>query len=137
MILTEVTDDPINVDVLEEKCRTASSGAHVTFRGVVRDHDHGRQVTALSYEGHPSAASVLDEIAHDMRQRFQLDAIAISHRLGDLSLGDAALVVVIASAHRAEAFQALTATVDEVKDRVPVWKHQYFSDGSDEWVNCA
>jgi molybdopterin synthase catalytic subunit len=113
-----------------------SAGAVVTFAGVVRDHDCGRRVSGIEYVGHPSAGQVLKDVAADVTAAHPVDAVAVSHRLGNLSIGDAALVVAVSAAHRHEAFAAAAALVDEVKDRLPVWKHQLFADGSDEWVAC-
>lgn len=114
------------------------AGALVTFSGVVRDHDQGRAVRSLAYEAHPSAQNVLAQVAGDVAGRWSdVVRVAVSHRVGPVPTGQAALVVAVASAHRAEAFEAAAALVDEVKARLPVWKHQVFTDGTDEWVNCA
>ncbi|WP_019815775.1 molybdenum cofactor biosynthesis protein MoaE, partial [Saccharomonospora saliphila] len=106
------------------------------FGGVVRDHDGGRAVTALYYEGHPSAADVLARVVAEVAGRHgQVRAVAVSHRLGALEIGDVALACAVAADHRTEAFTTCGDLVDEVKARLPVWKHQHFSDGTDEWVN--
>jgi molybdopterin synthase catalytic subunit len=108
----------------------------VSLAGFVRDHDHGRSVTALHYEGHPGATAVLDEVAAEIAARPGVRGVAVSHRIGDLAIGDAALVAAVAAEHRREAFDACSDLVDEVKARLPIWKHQFFADGTDEWVNC-
>ena len=90
-----------------------------------------------TYEGHPSAEAVLKDVAQEIDSRFDLISLAVAHRVGPLAIGDAALVAVVASAHREEAFRACAALVDLTKERLPVWKHQVFTDGTDEWVNCA
>jgi molybdopterin synthase catalytic subunit len=114
-----------------------TSGAVVTFAGVVRDHDHGRGVTALDYESHPSAGDVVERVAAAVAARFpDVTALAVSHRVGPLGIGDVALACAVAAAHRGEAFAACSALVDEVKRDLPVWKRQEFTDGSEEWVNC-
>jgi len=115
----------------------ASAGAVVTFAGIVRSWDHGREVRALTYEGHPTSASVLADVAATIAQRHDVIAVAVAHRVGDLAIGDAALIAAVSSAHRAEAFRACQDLVDLTKERLPVWKHQFFADGTDEWVNCA
>ncbi len=135
--LVEVTDRPLDLAAIEGLAADERAGALVSFSGNVRDHDHGRTVASLTYEGHPSAKSVLDEVAREIDARFELVSLAVAHRVGDLAIGDAALVAVVASAHRGEAFAACQALVDLTKERLPVWKHQVFSDGTDEWVNCA
>jgi len=135
--LVEVVDRPLDLARLEGLVRDERAGAVVSFSGNVRDHDHGRPVASLTYEGHPTAEAVLKDVAREIDSRFDLISLAVAHRIGDLAIGDAALVAVVSSAHRAEAFRACAALVDLTKARLPVWKHQVFTDGTDEWVNCA
>jgi molybdopterin synthase catalytic subunit len=132
-----VGTEPLDVAFHEALVADAAAGAVVSFQGVVRDHDHGRAVTRLEYEGHPSAADVLREVAAEIAADPDVVAVAVSHRLGVLEIGDAALVAAVSSAHRAAAFAACARLVDEVKARLPVWKRQFFADGTEEWVNCA
>jgi molybdopterin synthase catalytic subunit len=135
-VLCAVSSEPLSVEAHEAAVLGDASGAVVVFSGVVRDHDHGREVVSLEYVAHPSADEVLracrDEILADPR----IHAVAVSHRVGELAIGDAALVAAVAAAHRAEAFEACGHLVDIVKDRLPIWKRQVFPDGTDEWVNC-
>jgi molybdopterin synthase catalytic subunit len=112
------------------------AGARVVFCGVVREHDHGREVVSLDYEAHPSAEDVLLAVATDIAASPDVLALAVSHRVGALVVGDVALVAAVATAHRREAFDICARLVDEVKHRLPVWKRQVFADGTDEWVNC-
>ena len=135
--LADVVTEPISAEALAGLVRDPMAGAVVTFSGDVRDHDHGRSVQRLEYEAHPSAAQILAEVAAEVAARHDAIAIAVVHRVGPLQIGDCALAAAVSAAHRGEAFAACTALVDEVKARIPVWKHQYFSDGTDEWVNCA
>jgi len=135
--LVEIAEIPIGVPALEAMVADDQAGAVVTFSGNVRNHDHGREVVRLTYEGHPSAVEVLAEVADEIAAKFDLVALAVSHRIGDLAIGDAALVAAVSSAHRDVAFQACAALVDLTKEKLPVWKHQIFADGTDEWVNCA
>lgn len=113
----------------------AAAGAVVTFAGVVRDHDRGRSVTALHYEDHPDAGRILAEVVAEALDRPGVLAAAAKHRTGDLAIGDLAFVAAVSAAHRGEAFAACAWLVDEAKARLPVWKHQHFVDGTDEWVN--
>ena len=114
-----------------------ASGAVVTFAGVVRDHDHGRSVTTLEYEGHPSAEAVVARVAAEVAGQFPgVRALAVSHRIGPLRIGDVALACAVAAEHRREAFDACSELVDAVKRELPVWKRQEFADGTEEWVNC-
>lgn len=135
--MADVVTEPISAEVLGRLVRDPMAGAVVTFSGDVRDHDHGRSVERLEYEAHPSAAQILSEVAAEVAARYDAIAIAVVHRVGPLAIGDCALAAAVSAAHRGEAFTACTTLVDEVKARIPVWKHQYFSDGTDEWVNCA
>ncbi len=136
VVLAEVTAEPVDAADLAAAVDRASAGAVVTFSGVVRDHDHGRAVRRIEYVAHPLAADVLAEVVADVAARCQVDAVAAVHRIGGLGVGDCALAVAVAAAHRAEAFGAASLLVDEVKRRLPVWKRQVFPDGSDEWVAC-
>ncbi|MFI6782262.1 molybdenum cofactor biosynthesis protein MoaE [Micromonospora sp. NPDC050276] len=132
----EVTDQPLDLAAHEAAVADRRAGAVVSFQGVVRDHDHGRQVTSLEYEGHPSAAQVLREVAAEIAAEPDVYAVAVSHRVGSLAIGDVALVAAVSTAHRAAAFAACARLVDEVKARLPIWKRQVFTDGTEEWVNC-
>ena len=133
----DVVDAPIAVEDVRALAADAHAGAVVAFSGDVRDHDEGRPVERLEYEGHPTAGAVIAQVAREVAARHDIVALAVSHRVGALQVGDAALVAAVSAAHRAETFAACADLVDEVKHRLPVWKHQVFGDGSDEWVNCA
>jgi molybdopterin synthase catalytic subunit len=134
-VIAEITEAPLDGAAHEKAVAHPTAGAVVTFHGVVRDHDHGRGVTRLEYEAHPSAARVLAEVAAEIAADPDVHAVAVSHRVGVLEVGDVALVAAVSSAHRAAAFAACARLVEEVKARLPVWKHQLFLDGTDEWVN--
>ena len=133
----EVTERPLDLDAMHRLVSDDRVGAIVSFSGNVRNHDHGKAVTSLHYEGHPSAETILREVAEDIAARFEVVTLAVAHRVGPLEIGDAALVAAVGTAHRGEAFRACEALVDLTKERLPVWKHQVFEDGTDEWVNCA
>ncbi|PWW65736.1 molybdenum cofactor biosynthesis protein MoaE [Actinokineospora spheciospongiae] len=137
VLRAEVSGDDLSVDEHAALVDHRAAGAVVTFAGVVRDHDGGRGVTSLTYEGHPSAGDVLAEVAADVAATSPgVRALAVSHRVGDLAIGDTALAVAVAADHRGAAFATCARLVDEVKARLPIWKHQRFTDGTDEWVNC-
>lgn len=114
-----------------------AAGATVSFSGVVRNHDGGRSVTALEYQVHPSAAAVVAEVAAEIAAAPGVIAVAVTHRYGHLGIGDVALAAAVSAAHRREAFEACSLLVDEVKKRIPIWKRQVFTDGTDEWVGSA
>ncbi len=134
--LAEVTEAVLDLAAHEKLVDDRAAGAVVSFAGVVRDHDHGRVVRGLEYSGHPSAGAVIAEIAGEFAARDAVEAVAVSHRLGPLAIGDVALACAVSTAHRAEAFALCAELVDEVKRRVPIWKRQVFDDGTEEWVDC-
>jgi molybdopterin synthase catalytic subunit len=136
VVLVQVTDEPLDVAAHERAVARPGAGAVVSFAGVVRDQDHGREVTAIEYSAHPTAARILAEVAADVAARSEVEALAVSHRLGPLAVGEAALVVAVSGVHRREAFAAAALLVDEAKHRLPIWKRQLFPDGTDEWVAC-
>lgn len=133
----EVVDRPMDLGAMLGSMRDDHAGAVVMFSGDVRNHDHGKSVQRLTYEAHPSAEKVLREVAESIAVEFDLIALVVAHRVGDLAVGDAALIAIVSAAHRDVAFAACTALVDRTKEFLPVWKHQVFADGTDEWVNCA
>ena len=136
--LIAVRDRALSVDEVRAAIADPAAGGEVLFVGTVRDHDAARGVIGLSYSAHPSAADELRRTAESIVAKYP-DAIAVAavHRVGDLAVGDLAVVVGVSCAHRAEAFHACHALIDELKASVPVWKHQRFADGSDEWVGSA
>jgi molybdopterin synthase catalytic subunit len=136
VVIAEVSAEALDLSAHESAVADPRAGAVVTFQGVVRDHDQGRGVTLLEYEGHPSAAAVLREVAAEIAADPDVYAVAVSHRIGVLKIGDVALVAAVSTAHRAAAFEACARLVDEVKSRLPIWKRQVFGDGTEEWVNC-
>jgi molybdopterin synthase catalytic subunit len=115
-----------------------AAGAVVTFAGVVRDHDGGRSVRGLEYTAHPTAAAVVARVAEEVAGRAAgVRAVAVSHRVGVLDVGEVALACAVSADHRQAAFATCAELVDEIKRALPVWKHQVFTDGSDEWVNST
>ena len=138
VLRVDLTEQPIELSDYEALVSHESVGAVVGFAGVVRDHDGGRSVTRLEYSAHPSAQQTLADVAAEIAADSNgVRAIAVSHRIGTLQIGDAALVAAVAADHRAAAFETCARLVDTVKARLPVWKHQFFADGSDQWVNSA
>ena len=138
VLRARVTEDPVELAEHEALVAHAAAGAVVGFAGVIRDHDAGRDVIRLEYSAHPSAENTLAEIASEIaKDRAGVRAIAVSHRVGTLQIGDAALVAAVAADHRRAAFDTCARLVDTVKARLPVWKHQFFADGSEEWVGSA
>ena len=136
--LIAIRDTALSVDEVRNAIADAAAGGEVLFVGTVRDNDADKGVTGLSYSAHPSAEKELRRVAEEIAAKYP-DAIGIAavHRIGDLAIGDLAVVVGVSCAHRAEAFHACHALIDELKATVPVWKHQRFTDGTDEWVGSA
>ncbi len=133
-----LADGPISLAEHEELVAHRAAGAVLGFAGVIRDHDGGRQVMRLEYFAHPSAQQTLaDVLAEVAAQCDGVRAVAASHRVGTLHIGDAALVTAVAADHRGAAFDTCALLVDTIKARLPVWKHQFFADGTDEWVGSA
>lgn len=132
-----ITREVISASELAQKVLSTNCGAVVTFDGVVRDHDNGKSVAKLKYEIHPTSETLLQEITHEVAQRHETIRCAVMHRYGEILIGESALAIAVATPHRREAFQVCAELVDEIKSRMPIWKHQIFSDGSDEWVNFA
>ncbi|MBV8993525.1 MAG: molybdenum cofactor biosynthesis protein MoaE [Pseudonocardiales bacterium] len=131
-----VTADALDVEEHARLVARSAAGAVVSFSGVVRDHDGGRGVQALEYTGHPSAGDVLTRVARQIATAHpDVLALAVSHRIGSLAIGDSALACAVAAAHRTAAFAACAALVDEVKLQLPIWKRQEFTDGTEQWVN--
>jgi len=128
-----VSDEPLDVTPLELFVQDATNGAVVTFSGIIRDHDDGREVTGLDYEAHPEAQRFLEEACAIVASESGL-RIAAAHRVGPLTIGDIALVASVAAPHRAEAFTACARVVDLIKLTVPIWKRQHFTSGDAEWV---
>jgi len=133
-----LTDQPISLREHEDLVGHQSAGAIVGFVGAVRNHDGGRGVLRLEYSAHPTAAQVLADVVSEVAEQSSgVRAIAASHRIGPLEIGDAALVAAVAADHRQAAFATCAQLVDTIKERLPVWKHQFFADGADEWVGSA
>ncbi len=135
--MTELRAGPLSVDEVRAAVADPAAGGIAIFIGAVRDHDHGRGVTALSYSAHPSAAAELAKVAEKVAASHPILALAVAHRTGDLQIGDLAVVAAVAAQHRDAAFAACEQLVDDLKATVPIWKHQFFTGGDSEWVNSA
>ena len=132
--LVALREDPLDVAEVLGALDDDTSGGLTLFVGRVRDHDGGKGVAGLDYSAHPSALAKLEEVCARVAEEYDVLGVAAVHRTGSLAIGDIAVVVATASAHRGEAFAASRALIDTLKAEVPIWKHQRFADGSDEWV---
>jgi molybdopterin synthase catalytic subunit len=132
-VLALVTDAVLDVAAIEEFVGANENGAVVTFRGVIRNHDHGAAVSSLEYSAHPEAQRFLEDCCRTVAVETGL-RVAAAHRIGALGIGDVALIAAVASAHRAESFAACARLVELIKANVPIWKRQHLADGATEWV---
>lgn len=132
--LIDIRDTPLEVAEVLAVLADDTSGGVTLFVGQVRNHDDARGVDHLEYSAHPTAVTVLQEVADDVAAEFDVSALAAVHRIGRLEVGDIAVVVAVAAPHRGSAFDASRALIDRLKQRAPIWKHQVFTDGADEWV---
>jgi molybdopterin synthase catalytic subunit len=132
--LVDIRETALSVDEVVAAVSDAAAGGVTLFVGAVRDHDENKSVTGLEYSAHPTALTELGEVADEVAREYDVLAVAAVHRVGRLAIGDLAVVVATAAAHRGEAFEASRALIDRLKERVPIWKHQLFADGTDEWV---
>lgn len=132
--LIGLREAPLSVDEVWSAVATAAAGGTVLFVGTVREQDSGRAVTELGYTAHPAVEAELRRVAEKVAADFPVWALAAVHRVGDLAVGDVAVIVAVACPHRAEAFAACRRLIDDLKATVPIWKHQQFADGTAEWV---
>jgi molybdopterin synthase catalytic subunit len=135
--MLSVGEMPLSVaDVYASVCDVPSAGGIALFVGVVRDVDDGRAVTDLSYSAHPSADERLREVVAQAVADFPIKAVSAVHRVGDLKIGEIAVIVAVACPKRGEAFDACREIIDQIKETVPIWKSQQFADGGSEWVGA-
>jgi len=132
-----VTSEVIDISTLTTLVADKKCGAVVTFAGDVRNHDGGKDVQLLTYEIHPTAAQEIIRITQSVSDSFDVVKVAVAHRFGEIPIGQSAFAVAVSAHHRESAFDACQALVNAVKAELPIWKHQVFTDGSDEWVNTA
>ncbi|MDQ1057773.1 molybdopterin synthase catalytic subunit [Arthrobacter globiformis] len=157
VVTAVLSTEPISVDQAIAAVESETAGAVVSFSGVVRNHDGGKPVDRLSYSAHPTARKVLDDVVAQLvaeqAEAAGADSAAsdgaeaagavppvriwVAHRVGPLEIGDPALVCAVSAAHRGQAFAVCSELVDRVKAQVPIWKEQFFSDGTVEWVGAG
>lgn len=132
--LADIRETPIDIGEVVGALGDDASGGLTLFVGRVRDHDGGRGVHGLGYSAHPTALDRLSEVCERVATSYDVQGVAALHRIGDLAIGDIAVVVATTAAHRDQAFAASRALIDTLKAEVPIWKHQRFADGDEEWV---
>ena len=132
--LFEITAAPISVDEVSRRVSSPAVGAVVSFAGIVRGTNAGRQVRYLEYETYPEMAeTTLAQIAEEIEARWPVEQVAIVHRVGRLEIGETSVIVAVASGHRQGAFEAAHYAIDRIKEIVPVWKKEYF-EGGEIWI---
>ena len=130
----KIVDGPIEDIALEDVVRTDADGAVIVFRGVARRFSRGRDVVHLEYEAYPEMAEkVMAQIADEVKARWSVSRVAIVHRTGVLEIGQASVVIAVSAPHRGEAFEAARYAIDRLKELVPIWKKEVWSDGS-QWI---
>lgn len=134
--LVDIRDIPLDVPEVLAALDDDAAGGLTLFVGRVRDHDGGKGVTGLDYSAHPTALERLVAVCDRVASEYDVQGVAAVHRTGSLAIGDLAVVVATTAAHRDEAFRASRALIDTLKADVPIWKHQEFGDGTEEWVGA-
>lgn len=132
--LVDVREAPLDVAEVLAAVADDRAGGETFFVGRVRDHDGGKGVAALDYSAHPTALDRLRQVCEQVAARHPVHGVAAVHRTGALAIGDVAVVVAASAAHRGQAFDAARDLIDTLKAEVPIWKHQRFADGEEEWV---
>ena len=132
--LVALRETPLDVAEVVAALDDDAAGGLTLFVGRVRDHDGGKDVDGLEYSAHPTALARLREVCERVAAEYAVHGVAAVHRTGTLGIGDIAVVVATTAAHRGDAFVASRALIDTLKAEVPIWKHQRFGDGTDEWV---
>ena len=133
-VLVDIRSDALSVEEVLAAVDDPAAGGVVSFTGLVRASDGGRDVTTLEYSAHPSALATMQEVVATVAAELPVVRVAAIHRVGLLAIGDVAVVVAASAAHRDQAFEAARRLIDDVKAQVPIWKHQLFTDGTEEWV---
>ena len=129
-----LSDEPLSLDRVVDEVRDEQAGAIATFTGTTRIQSRGRTVTHLDYEAYEGMAErVMAEIAGGLQARYGLSAVAIHHRIGRVGIGETSVVIAVSAPHRQDALAACKDAIDELKERVPLWKKEVYSDG-EEWI---
>jgi molybdopterin synthase catalytic subunit len=129
-----LSDEPLSLDRVVDEVRDEQAGAIATFTGTTRIQSRGRTVTHLDYEAYEGMAErVMAEIAEGLQARYELSAVAIHHRVGRVGIGETSVVIAVSAPHRRDALAACQDAIDELKERVPLWKKEVYSDG-EEWI---
>jgi molybdopterin synthase catalytic subunit len=136
--MTRIVSDPIKPEEILDGFPASKDGACLLFLGVVRDHNLGRAVSGLDYEVYQGMAEkTLAAIATEASERFGSDRITVLHRVGELKIGEVSTAIAVATPHRGEAYEASRYIIEELKERLPIWKREHYLDGETQWVGGA
>ena len=131
-------DTPIDTTQLRARLADQQCGGYAAFEGWVRNHNDGRAVEALKYEAYtPLAIAEGARVLQEAMERFEINQVACAHRIGALEIGELAVWVGVSAPHRGDAFRACRYVIDEIKQRLPIWKKEHYTDGTSEWINCS
>lgn len=132
----QIVSGPIDIASVTAAVTRHDTGATVTFVGTTRDHNEGRRVMRLEYEAYPEMAlAEMRKIGEVVRQRWPIEQVAIVHRVGEVPLGDASVVIAVSAGHRHAAFDACHFAIDRLKEVVPIWKKEHF-EGGEVWIGA-
>lgn len=133
--MVEITSKPVIAQLVIDRVKRSTHGAVVTFVGTVRDNSEGKRVLYLEYEAYGEMAKKkLEEIGAEIQNRWGIGDVDIVHRVGRIEVGDTVIVIAVGSAHRSEAFQACQYAIDRIKEIAPIWKKEFYEDGSSTWI---
>jgi len=134
----KLLDTPIDTTLLRSSLADRQCGGYAAFEGWVRNHNDGKAVQALKYEAcTPLAMAEGARVLQEAMERFEIKHVACAHRIGALKIGELAVWVGVSAPHRGDAFRACRYVIDEIKQRLPIWKKEHYTDGTSEWINCA
>jgi molybdopterin synthase catalytic subunit len=135
LIHAAVTTAPIEPARLLERVGSAADGAAILFVGTVREQNDGRAVSGMRYDAYAAMAeAVLRQIAMEAGAFASSDRVAVEHRIGELGIGDVSVAIAVSSPHRADAFESARYVIEQIKQRLPVWKHEHYVDGDSQWL---
>lgn len=130
-----VQSEPLSMDALIAETDSPEAGALIVFSGTVREHNEGKAVATIEYSAYePVAERRLREIEQDTQQRFDVTCCRIQHRIGPMAIGDSSVMIVVRAPHRADAYEASRYAIDTVKQSVPIWKYETYTDGTHDYV---
>ena len=132
-----IRQEPLDPEAIARSVEDPACGAVASFAGVVRNENEGKPVKMIRYEAYPSMAiRKMEQIGEVLRERWGCRGVALEHRIGDLQVGDTSVILAVSSPHRKEAFEAIRHGMDLFKTTVPIWKREFYRDGTDAWIGC-